>query len=167
MKKIILLLGFIALLGAKLFAQDSVTIATGSSTIMPDTAKVTFSKVYTDVKEGLKGLGSALKVGAEHVYTILVKQQLVYSITNMIVYIIFAFIGYFFLKRLGNVNKPENKTGYGSIRGHIMATLVLSGIGTVVGIIFVLITLNITIAGFVNPEYGAIKDIMEFVNGHN
>ena len=44
-----------------------------------DTSSVT-NRLYSDIRGGITALASGLKVGAEHVYIILVKQQIVNSI---------------------------------------------------------------------------------------
>ena len=49
---------------------------------IPDTAKLTLSKVYSDVKSGINGLAQSLKVPATHVYEIMIRQQIAQSISN-------------------------------------------------------------------------------------
>jgi acyl-coenzyme A synthetase/AMP-(fatty) acid ligase len=50
----------------------------------------TFKSMYSDFKQGIVALASSLKVGAEHVYGVLVRQQVVYAI----VYLALSIIGF-------------------------------------------------------------------------
>lgn len=120
-----------------------------------DTTKVTFSTVYKDAKYALIGLGSALKVGGEHVYSVLVKQQIVNSISWIIVMLITVLM----LTTSFQLNKSADWEG-GNLS--MAGTLILG----IVGIILLVVTLcniGVVVTGFVNPEYGALKDIMNFI----
>lgn len=81
MKKVIILFITVLIFGITAMAQDS-------QSAKKDTSSLSWSKVYNNAKDGLKGLASALKVGTEHVWEILVKQQLAEAITWTIVDII-------------------------------------------------------------------------------
>jgi len=102
MKKVIfLLLAFITLNSN---ANTVTTLLDKTSEIVDSTKKTVkesitsvdtssnFKMLYQDVKEGLSGLATGLKVGVEHVYIVLVKQQIVNSITWVIIYLLFIFI---------------------------------------------------------------------------
>lgn len=60
---------------------DSATTAIGNGVAFVDTSSL-YKQIYTDVKYGLAGLADGLKVGVEHVYIVLVKQQVVKSVTD-------------------------------------------------------------------------------------
>ena len=146
---------------------------------LPDSTQLTFKEVYSDIKAGLSGLGSALKVGSEHVYEVLVKQQVVFSITMSLVLLIgilgfISFAGCFYSK---NRYRIKSRWNYDKDRNqieefykdesewndpHITKTIItgiISGIFLLVGLLY----LNDIITGFVNPEYGAIQDILKII----
>src|SRR5690606_34709836 len=99
------------------------------------------------------------KVGAEHVYKILVKQQIVNSITWVLTCALFIFVPLFWEKRVRRWVKEENDSEGGA--------MVLYGFTVVVpimvGLIMTAVQMDSIVMGFVNPEYGAIKDIINFV----
>ncbi len=141
---------------------------------IPDTSKVTFSRVYNDVKAGMKGLGEALKVGAEHVYVVLVKQQVVKAIQ----YIIFGIIGLIFLlislyvmkkARWGDNTyyfpeqwKSKEEWQANQFNKYSVYTII-TGLITSIFLMNFIINLDTVVMGLYNPEYGAIKDILNFV----
>lgn len=128
-----------------------------------DTSSVS-KMVYRDAKEAIIGLASALKVGAEHVYEVLVKQQVVKAIVELIAYfflplILSILLTYFivhkwkfFTKEI--LNESEGLSGFFGI----IVLLVLYAL-----VVF-LPNWTTIITGFVNPEYGAMNDIMNWVN---
>jgi hypothetical protein len=126
--------------------------------------KVTFSTVYNDVKAGLAGLASSLKVGVEHVYKVLVRQQYVKAITYSLLSLI-GLIGIMYAINTGiktasldkDDRKNNNLIGFGWLR------TVVIGVMSIVLFICGAIYLDQIVTGFVNPEYGAIKEIIDFV----
>lgn len=151
MKKILtLLLLFIASLS---YSKDT-------TTVIPDSSKLTFLKVYNDVKSGISGLASGLKTTAEHVYVVLVKQQIVLSISYLILIIIsliFIFNWFRAYKKDEEVWHDGNSpTGLGFLRTfQIMVFSVF---------LFISMThIDNIVTGFINPEYGAIKEILEII----
>jgi hypothetical protein len=125
----------------------------------------TFKSMYSDFKQGIVALASSLKVGAEHVYGVLVRQQVVYAI----VYLALSIIGFIlilnWIKKYkddkekwkgGNSVYDDTPTGLGLLRSiQIFVALVMIGIG--IG------NINSIMTGFINPEYGAIQDVIEMV----
>lgn len=115
--------------------------------------------VYKDVKAGLVGLAGALKAPVEHVYGVLIKQQVVHSISYLIAVIAASILSWLLLHNGMKFMKSDDYE--------------LGGIGmTVVGCIAIAVTacaffaeIGSIVTGFVNPEYGAIKDIFEFIHG--
>jgi len=147
------------------YSQDSVTIK------VPDTSKITAKLIYDDAKAGIQGLAQALKAPAEHVYYILVRQQIVKSIVNTIIFLIICSLTIFFGVRFW-VNQRRTITKDDEWHGDSWddhATIILSGMFFLVGLIACMVLIGEgaqeTITGFVNPEYGAIKDIFDFVKG--
>lgn len=120
----------------------------------------TFRLMYTDFKQGVIALGSVLKVGAEHVYGVLVRQQIVYGIIYLLFLICGVLLTYNWIKKYKDKNEDwtngQDPTGLGIVRT----------IQIIIAFIFIFIgTFNIdkTITGFVNPEYGAIEEVIKMV----
>ena len=119
-----------------------------------------FKHIYTDIKTGITALAQGLKVGVEHVYMVLVKQQIVYAI----VYLIVELFALFFIVNWINGYKDttqkweddDNITGLGIIK---LIQIVIGGI--MLGVF--LYHIDTIIMGFVNPEYGAIQQIISVV----
>ena len=124
---------------------------------LPDTTSVTFTQVYNDVKEGITDLAIALKIPAEHVYGVLVKQQIINSITHSLfplgaLILICLFI---ILYRRGTKKEWEDNKD--------KAWSIITGIFLLIFIIASITALSYIVQGFANPEYGAIKEIITFV----
>lgn len=135
-------------------------------TTQTDSTKVTFTQVYQDVKEGLTALGEALKVGAEHVYEVLIKQQFVNSLTWLVIVLIFGIASAIVLKfafRKDNKVDDESSYRHGDFKESTIALMIIGSALGLASIITFACTAEIVITGFVNPEYGAMKEIMNFV----
>ncbi len=150
MKKFILV-ALCAFIGTQLCAQDSIMVK------VPDTAALTVREVYTDVKAGLTGIAQALKVPAEHVYGVMIKQQIVKSVVDLILILIAVAVFVLLMKyykylRNKDASEPQHFFGaaFGSIGAFIYIGWAMSHLGEMV-------------TGFINPEYGALKDIFEFI----
>jgi hypothetical protein len=138
---------------------DSTKKAVSDGTKFVDTSS-NFKMIYNDVKSNIAGLASALKVGAEHVYLVLVKQQIVYSI----VWLILTILSVFILKYIIKITKWAYETKVINLNNEgITLGLVFGWIGSIVYLLIVIFHLDTMITGFVNPEYGAIMDIVNFV----
>ena len=133
--------------------------------------------MYNDVKSGIAGLASALKIGAEHVYIVIVKQQIVKAISDLLVVLILITVsivlynkcrktydehlklaGWDGKSRASNIDLDDTAKGVTSIFLGVGCAIAL-----VAGIICFCINYNEIIMGFVNPEYGAMGDIITFV----
>jgi hypothetical protein len=128
-----------------------------------DTTKITWSTVYSDVKEGLKGLGEALKTGSEHVYGVLVRQQIVKAFSRSIA-IIFTLFAAYILFQLGRKAQLRFiKDREDSDNTLMVIYYVIAGILAVIGLINFGCGIDNILTGFINPEYGAIEDIYDFI----
>jgi hypothetical protein len=133
--------------------------------MLSDSSKLTFAKVYTDVKAGMVGLAEGLKVGVEHVYKILVIQQVV----NAVMFCALALIGSILLILSYKLwGRTKFGTGYNS--DELREGRATDVLGAIVFGLFGFICLGIGIGhidviamGFINPEYGAIRDIISFI----
>ena len=159
-------------------AIDSGKTAVKSGIAFTDTSS-NFKNIYNDVKSGISGLASALKVGVEHVYLVLVKQQIVHAISSLLLFLIIFTLSIvlYNLSRKSykehliqcgyevgkpstayNIDIDDSAKGVASI---IMG--VLSGVALLISICVLASSYDKIIMGFVNPEYGAMQDIIEFV----
>jgi hypothetical protein len=115
-------------------------------------------KIYDDAKGAVNSIAKSLKVGAEHVYEVLVKQQIVKSVTNSIIalmMVILLIIAFRF-------------SGKGDwVNGDIYAAYCIV-FCVISGLMFMYTMFNIkeTVTGFINPEYGAIEKIFEVIKGN-
>lgn len=162
MIKRILLIAFTLMLSITIKANNLNntldSVKTTVQSILPDSSQLSFKEVYTDIKAGLSGLGSALKVGSEHVYEVLIKQQIVYGILYSIIFLLGII-----LTSIGIRMFHKSKTSDWEAPTILILSILCFWVGglTLLGIGIGHID-NIT-TGFINPEYGAIKDILEFI----
>jgi len=176
MKKqfIIALLSFSSLLGFTQVKSDTTFHKLTESVLesIPDSSALTFKEVYTDIKSGLGALGSALKVGSEHVYEILVKQQIANSITSLSLIILSLILLSIMIKQAcknfvkhEELGKDKDYWYIDDSRFAIFGVIlsVISGILILIIIIGICHEFNDIITGFINPEYGAIKEILEVI----
>ena len=142
-----------------LFMFVSFAVNAESNVVSNDSTALTLNKVYEDVKEGIQGLAVALKAPAEHVYEIVIKQQVVKSVSYLTTWLILLlplFTINWWLKKIRN-------STYANEDGWIAGLVFLGLIPVCISIIGLAVTSSEIITGFVNPEYGAIKDIMSFI----
>ena len=171
MKKVTMFLLLMFLLITMSFAQEAesqtisgevsgeLILPTGVATSV-DNIDVTFTTVYNDVKEALSGLANGLQVGGEHVYEVLVRQQLIVGITWLSYLILLVPICFIFVYSYKNI---ENGTS-DATEGFNVFILVLSGCFALLTAILFIIELRVGLTGFFNPEYGAIQEILKLIN---
>ena len=171
MKKKIFLLAFMLFtVSLTTFSMETAKVDSNVNNLqLVDSAKLTTMKVYTDVMSGLSGLAKGLKTTAEHVYVILVKQQVVNAISSLIfdllisVLTLLFFRGFF--KNYKRISDSKDDWFRDSLEDHfgLVGYLVFGIILGVITIIALAANMGEIITGFVNPEYGAIKDIFHFI----
>lgn len=137
-------------------ALDTASAKISQTAAFVDTSS-TFKNMYSDVKAGIVGLATGLKVGVEHVYKILVLQQVVKSITWVVIILVLIGLSFLFVKIYKHA-----KAEWGDGVAFFFFTA-FGGCGLLAGYIIVMCNLTAIITGFVNPEYGAIQDIVNFV----
>lgn len=124
--------------------------------------ELTKEKVYQDVKEVLTQLGSALKVGSEHVYGVLVLQQ----VTKGVIWIIIFVVSIILLLISYNQFQKLEFDNYDSIEPKKIVHLVFSIVTGVIGVIIFIAAMfhvDTMVTGIINPEYGAIKEIVNLI----
>lgn len=157
MKKIILLFSMIMVFSVNSFAAEEVV----KDSVKTEQSSVElYDKIYTDVSGAVKAFSDSLKIGSEHVYKILVKQQVVYSSVYLLCLIIGILLPVLFSKKLidfGAKNKIESE-------GLSYAPIVVFWIISFFLIIIPLFGISDIFTGFINPEYGAIEDIVDKIS---
>lgn len=154
---------FTAFISISFANTDTTTI--NSIVKIDSTEQLTMLKVYEDVKAGINGLAASLKAPAEHVYMILIKQQYVKAWIGVImVFLTILFIG-LAIKFAYNIADWEDGTAF---EGKSPSSIGFFTVFTILSILFLVATMisgypTDIIQGFINPEYGAIKDIIDFV----
>ena len=138
-------------------------------TVVTDSATLTMLRVYEDTKAGIYGLASALKAPVEHVYEVLVKQQVIYSFSYLLIDLFLLAIALFLLIKFGdNLKRTRNPDDnwYGNEiaeRFELIGILMFGGLFSIISIITIISTLSAIITGFFNPEYGALQDVVNFI----
>ena len=140
--------------------------------VVYDDSKNLISNVYSDVKSlgpdikgALVNIADALKTTSEKVWDILVKQQLVFSISYLITFIMAFIIWFQFRKQLKILNTDLDQDGL--VKEKNIPIVIILGILAFADSIFASFHLVEMITGFVNPEYGALKNIIEVVTTLN
>lgn len=151
--KNLLLIAILSLFSFNIYGNSDTT------KVVPDTAKVTLAQVYGDAKEALSGLGQALKVGSEHVYGILVKQQIVRSIVWLVLLVVFSITTVLSTKLLIYCAKSDED--YSDVLGPFS---LFACVASIIILIACICQVDVIVTGFINPQYGALKDIMDFIN---
>jgi hypothetical protein len=177
MKKFIILLS-IAFMSINVFSKEktSKVITDGIETVYDDT-KGTITEVYTDaksavttiygdmkdvtaeiypdVKNAITEIAKGLGVGAEYVWTVLVRQQVVLGITELIELLLILGLIIAGIVWLWKTIKKNESISWIVLPG---AFLILFGIFMFSEVDFIII-----IQGLINPDFGAINYILEFI----
>jgi hypothetical protein len=115
------------------------------------------SEMATDIKDFLVLVGGKLENGLQNGYDIFVQQQKVYSIQYLILLILGASLLIYGIYLGNKAIKAEQNTLFGTV------SLVMS----IAGVFLLIIgftNLNLIIQGLINPDYAAIKEIIDIVN---
>ena len=132
--------------------------------------------LYDKTTEAISTLAKALEVPADHVYSVLVKQQIINGCSSLITILFFIFLSLFVIK-LGcnlwdNANKNWNKVHnkeepyykhYDFDDGNWTFIIICGIIAFIISIIVFFCSMGSIFTGIFNPEYGAIKDIMSIL----
>lgn len=177
MKKFIILF-LIAFMSINVFSKEktSKTITNGIETIYDDT-KGTITEVYTDTKSAvttiygdMKGVATeiypdvknaiteiarGLGVGAEYVWTVLVKQQVVLGITELLELLLILGLVIAGIVWLWKTIKKNESISWVVLPGTF---LILFGT-----LMFGRVDLITIIQGLVNPDFGAINYVLDFI----
>jgi divalent metal cation (Fe/Co/Zn/Cd) transporter len=122
-----------------------------------------------EIKEALAQMASGLGVAAEHVYIVLVKQQVVYGIIAL-AWPILAMIAagiltrYYFKVPFKNMRKGNFDGGENFVNDVIWVGAGLIAIGWIVLIVHSIMSLVNGVGHILNPEYYALKEIIHFID---
>lgn len=110
---------------------------------------------YEDMKTGVE----SLKMPAEHIYKTFIKQQVVESITLLILFISSCIV--FTVSFKWGLPWAESHNESKSDNSYILPLVGI--IVSLIGCLYVIIHLETVATGLTNPEYGAIRDIAAMI----
>lgn len=159
-----------------LFAQTTVEEPKATA---GDQISEVVTTLFDKTTEAVQSMAEALKVPAEHVYTILVRQQVIQATYLLCTTLLCLFIGLFLVQfSIGRYRKEclrRNIKEYGNDTNKYRNYPVdmeddwwLTGaiIGVIISIVSLIVLVCVSgsvFTGFFNPEYGAIQDIMNLI----
>ena len=155
-----------------LFSLSFLAQAQDSTLVTNTNAEKLIDKYSAKIEASIVSLAGALKQPAEHVYKVIVKQQVIISYELLIVLllsILFGLIALFFSresqwKDSGYYDERDPKSTYW--RGYAWNTkatfTLIFGVLSLLLLLISLLTMNRLFLGFFNPEYGAMQDIAKF-----
>lgn len=124
------------------------------TTIYGDMKDVT-AEIYPDVKNAITEIARGLGVGAEYVWTVLVKQQVVLGITELIELLLILCLIIIGVVWLWKTIKKNESISWVVLPG---AFLILFG-----SFMFGNVDLTTIIQGLINPDFGAINYVLDFI----
>jgi uncharacterized membrane protein (DUF485 family) len=111
------------------------------------------NKVELTIKE----LAQKLEAPASHIYGVLIKQQKVKSISMLIIILaVFAGLIVVAYRTLGLYRNY--------LEDDLITWAIAFGLITLALIVIISLTAEMVLTGFINPEYGAIRDIVNLIN---
>lgn len=129
--------------------------ANNDSTVINENERL-IDKYSEKVYSAMEQLAEQLKVPAQHVYGVLVKQAVVEAWTILIVAVIgIILLSIFGPKFVKSLLKDDE------VRG--VLSMIISSLGLIMLTISI-INLNTIVGGFLNPEYYALKEILNLIS---
>lgn len=141
----------------------------GIGTVYGD-SKDAIGIVYGDLKSlapkvesALTEVAKGLKVGAESVWKILVKQQLVWSFCYLIgiIVTILSWVNFYYRFNKGQENAKTNQGDWKEADGVLVIVLFIISVALS---ILSIMNIEAMMTGFINPEFGAIRNIVEIAS---
>lgn len=157
MKKILMLLFVITTIVCNATTVDSMITTTNNLVTQLDTSS-SLKMVTTKTMEAVKYLAEGLKVSVTEVWDILVKQQKVKSWTYLLLFLSSLVLDYLlfkFIRFIVNQYKINNEFNFFYVVGFALSVVIM-----------IMYTFTNTenlypmLTGFLNPEYGAMQDII-------
>lgn len=148
MKKIVLVL-LMALTMTSIYGQDT--------TVVSETERLIDK--YTEVIDArVMALAQSLQQPAEHVYQILIKQQTVIAFVYLFLFLLSLICAYGIYKSATNKNCK-----FGEYATAADISVVVFSFLTFVFLIVSLLNTEAIMTGLINPEYGALRDIADWI----
>lgn len=119
--------------------------------------------IYGDIKHYIEELAQSLRVAAEHVYGLLVRQQVISGIVTVVSILLAGVVLVAVFSKLLKRQKEVSEEGYDTTE-HEFA-IVFLGIVLAVVIVVSIIIVPSSVNQIFNPEYYAIKEIMDVFKG--
>ena len=150
-------------------------VVTNDSTVTKVTESVTSSNVEklvdkysAKIEASVISLAQSLKQPAEHVYKVLVRQQVVHSFGLLVfpVFLIISIISFYKLMKFGLAETNNNsyvRTNFDKHEDWLIPILIVVGIAIAFFLIATFVSFTDMLQGFINPEYGALKDIVNMI----
>ena len=113
------------------------------------------TEIYPDVKNAITEIARGLGVGAEYVWTVLVKQQVVLGITELLELLLILCLIIAGIVWLWKIIKKNE-----AITWKVLPGVFLILFGT---LMFGEIDFVIIIQGLINPDFGAINYVLDFI----
>lgn len=132
--------------------NDSKEIVT---TVYSD-GKDAISELYPDVRSAIVNIAQGIGVASEHVYKVLVKKYLVQGVKELLIFLVFAIISI-----IGFVSTYKYIKNNNLITWKLIPCLILTIVGFVGATTSV--DYDYMLMGLINPEFGAINYILEYV----
>lgn len=113
------------------------------------------SEIYPDVKNAITEIAKGLGVGAEYVWTVLVRQQVVLGVTELIELLLILCLIIIGVVWLWKTIKKNEAITWKVLPG---AFLILFGT-----LMFGRVDLITIVQGLINPDFGAINYVLDFI----
>lgn len=139
----------------------SVIVFCQESTKITETERIV-DKYADKFGDAIKQMAVALKTPVEHVYEVLVRQQVVNSFISIGYLVLLVICAVLIWKCYIKGNEMYSESGDDCFVVIAVIASVLWGVFVIV--FFASGSFGDIFQGFVNPEYGAIRDIMELIN---
>ena len=159
MRKILTVLSIV------LFSTIGYSQTDSTSYVTDSNVEKLVDKYSAKIEATIVSLAEQLKQPAEHVYKIMVKQQYIKAFEGILVLLIVILFGYLTIKYASNIEDWEYGTVYENKPTYSIGAFYVSSISLFIAILVLLVgqyPMDI-IQGFINPEYGAIQDIINLI----
>ena len=148
MKRLIIIL-LLFTVSFAVYSQDTTKYVTDTNT------EKLIDKYSEKIGDAITALAEKLQQPAEHVYKILVKQQVVYGVSTLL-FVVFSVIVVFWGFKIYHKNQDE-------FNGWDFFGMFLIVLGCIAFVISFIMFAGGGLSGLINPEYGALKDIVNMI----
>lgn len=161
MKKILFTLIFMCAFAMCVFAGNDGSVvaeikndATSAVSTVYNDGKDLIKAAYPEIKEAVVAIASGIGVAAEHVYTVLIKKYVVDGISELVLFLLGAFLVLYAFFKINNISVGFHDMNF----KHVLMFIY--------GIIGVIVLCNVNydtmLMGLINPEFGVINYIIEY-----